>query len=322
MSRVTIKDKTFETSIPEAEILERVKAVAAQINQDMADKNPLFLAVLNGAFVFAADLMREITIPCEISFVKLASYQGTTSTGKVHEVLGVNENLSGRTIVIIEDIVDTGLTMKQMIESLGTRNPETIEKIVQSHKVLADEKNIQITVIKEDNLPKVPYNTQAIERVVSNLITNAIKYSPNDSRVKIRAEIAKDPKYLEVTVEDNGIGIAPEHQKMIFERFYRIENQVHTVKGTGLGLHLVKVTIEKHHQGKVFVRSKLNEGSTFGFWLPIEEADVRDVSLKELKDKTLNEIPVNDNNRYQEYKIEKAASSKAAWKTGQTLAKT
>ena len=126
MSRVTIKDKTFETSIPEAEILERVKAVAAQINQDMADKNPLFLAVLNGAFVFAADLMREITIPCEISFVKLASYQGTTSTGKVHEVLGVNENLSGRTIVIIEDIVDTGLTIKQMIESLGTRNPESI----------------------------------------------------------------------------------------------------------------------------------------------------------------------------------------------------
>ena len=126
MSRVTIKDKTFETSIPEAEILERVKAVAAQINQDMADKNPLFLAVLNGAFVFAADLMREITIPCEISFVKLASYQGTTSTGKVHEVLGVNENLSGRTVVIIEDIVDTGLTMKQMIESLGTRNPESI----------------------------------------------------------------------------------------------------------------------------------------------------------------------------------------------------
>ncbi|UKK50686.1 hypoxanthine phosphoribosyltransferase [Prevotella sp. E13-17] len=126
MSRVTIKDKTFETSIPEAEIHERVKAVAAQINKDMAGKNPLFLAVLNGAFVFAADLLREITIPCEISFVKLASYQGTTSTGKVHEVLGVNEDLTGRTIVIVEDIVDTGLTMKQMVESLGTRNPASI----------------------------------------------------------------------------------------------------------------------------------------------------------------------------------------------------
>ena len=123
MSRVTIKDKTFETSIPEAEILKRVKAVAERLNHDFAGKNPLFLAVLNGAFVFAADLMREITIPCEISFVKLASYQGTTSTGKVTEVLGVNEDLSGRHIVI----VDTGLTMKRMIESLGTRHPASVD---------------------------------------------------------------------------------------------------------------------------------------------------------------------------------------------------
>ena len=105
---------------------------------------------------------------------------------------------------------------------------------------------------------------------MSNLITNAIKYSPKDSLVKIRVEIARDPKYVEVTVEDNGIGIAPENQKMIFERFYRIENQVHTIKGTGLGLHLVKVAIEKHHHGKVFVKSALNQGSTFGFWLPLE----------------------------------------------------
>jgi hypoxanthine phosphoribosyltransferase len=127
MSRVTIKDKTFETSIPEAEIHERVKAVAAQINKDMAGKNPLFLAVLNGAFVFAADLLREITIPCEISFVKLASYQGTTSTGKVHEVLGVNEDLAGRHIVIVEDIVDTGLTMAHMLDMLKQQHPASID---------------------------------------------------------------------------------------------------------------------------------------------------------------------------------------------------
>ena len=126
MSQVTIKDKTFETYIPEAEILKKVKAVAERINRDLAGKNPLFLAVLNGSFIFAADLMREITIPCEISFVKLASYQGTTSTGKVHEVIGINEDLTGRTVVIVEDIVDTGLTMKQMIESLGTRNPAAV----------------------------------------------------------------------------------------------------------------------------------------------------------------------------------------------------
>jgi len=126
MGRVKIIDKTFETSIPEEEIKKRVKELAGRLNKDMAGKNPLFLAVLNGAFIFAADLMREMTIPCEISFVKLASYQGITSTGKVHEVLGINEDLKGRTVIILEDIVDTGRTMKQMVESLGTRHPASV----------------------------------------------------------------------------------------------------------------------------------------------------------------------------------------------------
>ena len=126
MDTVKIKDKSFRVSIPESEILKRVKAVAEKINKDMAGRNPLLLAVLNGSFVFAADLMRMLTIPCEISFVKLASYQGTTSTGKVKEVIGINEDLTGRTVIIVEDIVETGLTIKRMIESLGTRNPESV----------------------------------------------------------------------------------------------------------------------------------------------------------------------------------------------------
>ena len=126
MSIVKIKDKTFKTSIPEAEILQHIKAVAARINKDMEGKNPLFLAVLNGSFMFAADLMKEITIPCEISFVKLASYQGVLSTGKVREVIGLNEDINGRTVVIDEDIIDTGRTMRQMLDSLQTRNPEAI----------------------------------------------------------------------------------------------------------------------------------------------------------------------------------------------------
>lgn len=126
MSTVKIKDKVFETSISEAEIKQKVKAVAEQINRDMADENPLLLAVLNGSFIFAADLMRELTIPCEISFVKLASYQGTTSSGKIKEVIGINEDLTGRTVVIVEDIVESGLTMKRMIESLGTRGPKAV----------------------------------------------------------------------------------------------------------------------------------------------------------------------------------------------------
>ena len=126
MSIVKIKDKTFKTSISEAEIKQRIKDIAARINHDMEGKNPLFLGVLNGAFIFAADLMREITIPCEISFVKLASYQGITSTGKVQEVLGINEDLTNRHVIIVEDIVDTGRTMKQMIESLGTRRTASV----------------------------------------------------------------------------------------------------------------------------------------------------------------------------------------------------
>ena len=107
-------------------IKKRVAELAETISRDMADKNPLFLAVLNGAFIFAADLMRGMTIPCEISFVKLASYQGTTSTGHIKEVIGINEDLTGRTVIILEDIVESGLTIKRMIESLGTRNPASV----------------------------------------------------------------------------------------------------------------------------------------------------------------------------------------------------
>ena len=126
MDIIQIRDKRFRISIPEATLKSRIKEVAQQISKDMEGKNPLFLGVLNGAFMFAADLMREMTIPCEVSFVKLASYQGTTSTGKIQEVIGINENLSGRTVIIVEDIVESGMTMKRMMEQIGTRNPASV----------------------------------------------------------------------------------------------------------------------------------------------------------------------------------------------------
>lgn len=126
MEIIHIKDKDFKVSIPEEEILKQVDRVAAEINRDLAGKNPLFLAVLNGSFMFASDLMKHITIPCEISFVKLASYQGVTSTGKVRDVIGINENLTGRTIVIVEDIIESGTTMQHMLETLGTYSPESV----------------------------------------------------------------------------------------------------------------------------------------------------------------------------------------------------
>lgn len=126
MSIVKIKDKTFKTSIPEEEILKKVQVVADRINQDMDGKNPLFLAVLNGAFIFAADLMRMVTIPSEISFVKYASYEGTSSTGNLKQLLGINQEVEGRHIIIVEDIVDTGFTMQKMIDSLKEKNPASI----------------------------------------------------------------------------------------------------------------------------------------------------------------------------------------------------
>jgi hypoxanthine phosphoribosyltransferase len=113
--------------MPEAEIKQRVRELAQQMSRDLEGKNPLFLAVLNGAFIFAADLMREMTIPCEISFVKLASYQGITSTGTIQEVIGINEDLTDRTVVILEDIVESGLTIKRMMEQIGTRNPASVQ---------------------------------------------------------------------------------------------------------------------------------------------------------------------------------------------------
>lgn len=127
MSIVKIKDKSFKTSILEAEILKKVQVVADRLNKDYAGKKPVFLAVLNGAFIFAADLMRMITVPSEISFVKYASYEGTSSTGSMKTLMGLNQDLAGRHVVIVEDIVDSGFTMAHMIEDLKKMNPASVE---------------------------------------------------------------------------------------------------------------------------------------------------------------------------------------------------
>ena len=122
MKRVKLHDKTFELSIPEAEILKSVKAVAEKINKDYEGKCPLILAVLNGSFMFCADFVRELTTPCEVSFVKLSSYSGTQTTGKVEELIGVNSDIAGRDVIIVEDIVESGntlLKLKEILESKG-----------------------------------------------------------------------------------------------------------------------------------------------------------------------------------------------------------
>lgn len=126
MSRIKIHDKEFEKTISGEEIAAAVKVVAERINKDYAGKRPLLLGVLNGSFMFASDLMKNLRLECEISFVKLSSYQGTNSTGVVREVLGLTESIAGRDVIIIEDIVDTGYTMQNMLETLGAKEPASV----------------------------------------------------------------------------------------------------------------------------------------------------------------------------------------------------
>ena len=126
MDSISVKDRRFVPFITPEELDREVKRVAAEINRDYEGKEPLFLCVLNGSFIFAADLIREVTLPCEISFVKMTSYQGMGSTGNVRELIGLNVDITGRHVVIVEDIVDTGITMAHMLETLKGHNPASI----------------------------------------------------------------------------------------------------------------------------------------------------------------------------------------------------
>ncbi|MCA0430444.1 MAG: hypoxanthine phosphoribosyltransferase [Bacteroidetes bacterium] len=124
---VTLKDKQFKPYLDENKIAFAVKNLAKKINTDLENEFPIFLVVLNGSFMFASDLLKEITIPCQISFIKLASYHGTSSTGTVSELIGLSEDLSNRTIVVVEDIVDTGTTIEKLEVVLQRKNVKQIK---------------------------------------------------------------------------------------------------------------------------------------------------------------------------------------------------
>ncbi|HEY3371878.1 MAG TPA: hypoxanthine phosphoribosyltransferase [Prolixibacteraceae bacterium] len=128
MKNVTILDREFELFIPYEKIRAVVEEMADKMNTDFKDKNPLFLCILNGSFMFAAEIFKRISLlDAEISFVKLASYSGTSTTGTVNELIGLNESLTGRTVVVLEDIVDSGITIAKTIEKIKAKNPLDIK---------------------------------------------------------------------------------------------------------------------------------------------------------------------------------------------------
>lgn len=128
MKKITILDKDFELFISYEKIRSVIEEMAEEMNTKLAGKNPLFLCILNGSFMFAAEVFKRISLlDAEISFVKLASYEGTSTTGTVKELIGLNEDLTGRTVVVLEDIVDTGITINKVIDQLKAKNPADLQ---------------------------------------------------------------------------------------------------------------------------------------------------------------------------------------------------
>jgi hypoxanthine phosphoribosyltransferase len=134
MSAITVRDKSFVPFIAATAIDEKLQALAAKLNHDYAGKRPLFIAILNGSFMFSSDLFKYITIDAEICFIKLASYKGTKSTGHVITAIGLDTDVTGRHVVVLEDIIDTGKTLSNFLPQLKNQQPADIKIAVLLHK--------------------------------------------------------------------------------------------------------------------------------------------------------------------------------------------
>ena len=134
---ILVKDKYFKKFISEATIQAKVKEIAAEMSITYAQRNPLFIAVLNGSFMLASDIMKAMEVDAEITFIKLASYENMSSTGAVNTLIGLKNNLEGRDVIIVEDIIDSGRTMHYFLESLETKNPKSVAIFTLLHKPTA-----------------------------------------------------------------------------------------------------------------------------------------------------------------------------------------
>jgi hypoxanthine phosphoribosyltransferase len=134
MGDIRVHDKQFEPYLNAAMIADRIKEIAGKLNKDYAEKKPLFIAILNGSFMFASDLFKQLAIDAEICFIKLASYKGTKSTGHVLTAIGLDMDLFGRDVVIVEDIVDTGKTLSEFLPQLKHQQPASLKIVALLHK--------------------------------------------------------------------------------------------------------------------------------------------------------------------------------------------
>ncbi|MDX1628469.1 MAG: hypoxanthine phosphoribosyltransferase [Fulvivirga sp.] len=134
-----LRDKSFKKFITKEELEKKVQSLAGKINEDYKGKKPLFVSILNGSFIFAADLMREINIESEISFVKVASYEEMESSGNVKQLIGLNENIFNKDVIIIEDIIDTGRTIARILDEFKSLGASSVEVVTLLHKPKSDE---------------------------------------------------------------------------------------------------------------------------------------------------------------------------------------
>ncbi len=147
MQNIKIHDKIFEPFIPFEEIDAAIGRMAAKINRDLADETPLFLVILNGSFMFAADLFKKVNMNCEITFIKLASYSGTQSTENVKELIGFDESYKDRHVVIVEDIIDSGITLEQVLNNLKKQEAASVRIATLLFKPAAFKKDYPIDYI-------------------------------------------------------------------------------------------------------------------------------------------------------------------------------
>jgi hypoxanthine phosphoribosyltransferase len=142
-----IRDLEFREFISEPDAMQKVQSLADLISRDYEDKTPVFLPVLNGAFMFASDLIKKITIPCRVSFVKVSSYEGTSSSGQLKSLIGIDESLFNQDIIIVEDIVDTGFTLQKIVDELKSLGTRSVEVVTLLRKKPARDKEIKVKYI-------------------------------------------------------------------------------------------------------------------------------------------------------------------------------